>query len=285
MPDRYRTTTVRLRRLAAELRKLRGEAGLSREDVVESTGINVATLYRIEHARVRPQPRTLRTLLDTYGVGEVRQAELLALSREAAQRGWPHAYRPELSETYRTYIGFEDEARAVWNYEALLVPGLLQTEDYARAVVRGGLPEAGDDEVQSRVEARMARQAVLTRTNPVRLWAIVDEAALRRRVGGQAVMSAQLHRLIKAAEVPTITLQVISFDVGAHPGMPGAFAILKFPDDEDPDVVYVDSMATGFFVEDDAAIQWYANMYEHLRAVALSPADSLTLLDGIAEVS
>jgi len=285
MPDRYRTTTVRLRRLAAELRKLRGEAGLSREDVVESTGINVATLYRIEHARVRPQPRTLRTLLDTYGVSEARQAELLALSREAAQRGWPQAYHPDLPEEYKTYIAFENEAWALWSYEALLVPGLLQTEDYAQAVVRGGLPEAGDDEVGRRIEARMARQAVLSRETPVKLWAIMDEAALRRRVGGQAVMKAQLHHLIKAAEIPTITLQVIPFDVGAHPGMPGSFAIIKFPGDEDPDLVHIDGIASGYFVEDDEAVQWYAQMFEHLRAVALSPADSRALIGGIAEVS
>jgi transcriptional regulator with XRE-family HTH domain len=177
MPERYRTTTVRLRRLAAELRKLRGETGLSREDVVERTGVNVATLYRIEHARVRPQTRTLRALLDTYRVSETRQAELLALSREAGQRGWLHAYESELPEQYTTYIGFEDEARSIWNYESLLVPGLLQTEEYARAVIRGGLPGASHDEVERRVEARMARQAVLTRNSPVRLWAIVDDTA------------------------------------------------------------------------------------------------------------
>lgn len=285
MPDRYRTTTVRLRRLAAELRKLRGEAGLSREDVVESTGINVATLYRIEHARVRPQPRTLRTLLDTYRVGEARQAELLALSREAAQRGWLQAYESELPEQYTTYIGFEDEARSVWNYESLLLPGLLQTEDYARAVVRGGLPEASHDEVERLVEARMARQAVLTRDNPVKLWAIVDEAALRRRVGGPAVMNAQLHRLIQTAEVPAVTLQVIAFDAGAHPGMPGSFAIIKFPGDEDPDVVYIDSMAGDLFLETEPEIQRFTLAFEHLRAVALSPADSQALIASIAEVT
>jgi len=285
MPERYRTTTVRLRRLAAELRRLRGEAGLSREDVVGRTGVNVATLYRIEHARVRPQTRTLRALLDAYGVSEARQAELQSLSREAGQRGWLQAYQSELPEQYTTYIGFEDEARSVWNYESLLLPGLLQTEDYARAVIRGGLPDADHDDVERRVEARMARQPVLTRDNPVRLWAIVDEAALRRRVGGQAVMSAQLHRLIQAAEIPAITLQVISFDAGAHPGMPGSFAIIKFPGDDDPDVVYIDSMAGGLFVEEDAAIQRYALTFEHLRAVALSPANSLTLLASIAEVT
>jgi transcriptional regulator with XRE-family HTH domain len=182
------TPTVRLRRLATELRTLRKDSGLTREEVVERTGINVATLYRIEHARVRPQTRTLRTLLDLYGVTPEQQSDLIALLRDARQRGWLHAFQSELPEHYTTYIGFEGEAHSVWNYESLFVPGLLQTEDYARPVIRGGLPTASRDEVERRVEARMERQAVLHNDNPLNLWSIVDEAALRREVGGTAVM-------------------------------------------------------------------------------------------------
>src|SRR5580698_900759 len=136
MPGKRQTPTVRLRRLAAELRSLRAAAEMTREVVIERTGINGATLYRIEHARVRPQTRTLRTLLDLYGVEKEQQADLIALLRDARQRGWLHGYQSELPEHYTTYIGFEGEARSVWNYESLFVPGLLQTEDYARAVIR-----------------------------------------------------------------------------------------------------------------------------------------------------
>src|SRR6266568_8045457 len=216
MAGKRQTPTVRLRRLAAELRTLRASAELTRDEVVERTGINVATLYRIEHARVRPQTRTLRTLLDLYGADKEHQDELVALLRDARQRGWLHAYQSELPEQYTTYIGFEGEARSVWNYESLFIPGLLQTEDYARAVIRGVLPTASRDEVERRVEVRMERQEVLRNDNPLELWSIADEAALRRQVGGPAVMRAQLRHVLDASELPNITFQVIPFDVGAH---------------------------------------------------------------------
>jgi transcriptional regulator with XRE-family HTH domain len=152
MPGERQTPTVRLRRLAAELRLLRTSSGLTRDEIVERTGINVATLYRIEHARVRPQTRTLRTLLARYGVEGAHQGELIALLRDARQRGWLHAYQAVLPEQYTTYIGFEGEARGAWNYESLYVPGLVQTEDYARAVIRGGFPSASRDEIERRVQ-------------------------------------------------------------------------------------------------------------------------------------
>src|ERR1022692_2312870 len=196
MAGNRQTPTVRLRRLAAELRTLRASAGLTRDEVVERTGINVATLYRIEHARVRPQTRTLRTLLDLYGTDQQHQADLIALLRDARQRGWLHAYQSELPEQYTTYIGFEGEARSVWNYESLFVPGLLQTEDYARSVIRAGLPGASREDIEPRVEVRMQRQDVLRSENPLELWGIMDEAALRRQVGGHAVMQAQLGHLL-----------------------------------------------------------------------------------------
>ena len=210
MAGKRQTPTVRLRRLAAELRTLRTSSGLTRDAVVERTGINVATLYRIEHARVRPQTRTLRTLLDLYGADEQQQADLIALLRDARQRGWLHAYQSELPEQYTTYIGFEGEARSVWNYESLFVPGLLQTEDYARAVIRAVLPWASRDEVERRVEVRMERQDVLRNDNPLELWVIVDEAALRRQVGGQAVMRC-------SAQSPSRGSRASEHHVPGHP--------------------------------------------------------------------
>jgi transcriptional regulator with XRE-family HTH domain len=275
---RRQTPTVRLRRLAAELRSLRAASELTRDEVVERTGINAATMYRIEHARVRPQTRTLRTLLDLYGVEKEQQAELVELLRDARERGWLHAYQSELPEHYTTYIGFEGEAESVWNYESLFVPGLLQTEDYARAVIRGTLPFASRDEVERRVEVRMARQEVLRNDNPLNLWAITDEAALRRQVGEPSVMRAQLLRLTEASELPNVTFQVIPFDAGAHAGMPGSFVFMQFAEAAIPDVIYIDSMAGDLFLEEESDVRRYKLVFEHLRAVSASPDASRALV-------
>ena len=278
MPGKRQTPTVRLRRLAAELRSLRASSGLTRETIVERTGINAATLYRIEHGRVRPQTRTLRTLLDLYGADQEQQAELVALLRDARQRGWLHAFQSELPEHYTTYIGFEGEADSVWNYESLFIPGLLQTEDYARAVIRGGLPNASREEVERRVEVRMERQALLRNDSALNLWSIVNEAALRREVGGREVMQAQFRYLMEASELPHVTFQVIPFAAGAHPGMPGSFILLEFGDAAIPDVIYVDTMAGELFLEEEADVRRYRLIFEHLRAVAASPEASLSLV-------
>jgi len=281
VPGKRQTPTVRLRRLAAELRSLRASSGLTRDEVVERTGINAVTMYRIEHARVRPQTRTLRTLLDLYGVEKEQQGELVGWLRDARERGWLHAYQSELPEQYMNFIGFEGEARSSWNYESLFVPGLLQTEDYARAVITGVLPFASRDEVERRVEVRMERQNVLQNENPLELWGIVDEAALRRQVGGNAVMRAQLRHLLHVPELPNITFQVIPFDAGAHAGMPGSFVFLQFADEAIPQVIYVDSMAGELFLEEVSDIRRYRLVFEHLRAVAASPDASRSLIAAI----
>ena len=282
MPGKRQTPTVRLRRLAAELRSLRASSGLTRDEVVERTGINAVTMYRIEHARVRPQTRTLRTLLDLYGVEKEQQAELVGLLRDARERGWLHAYQSELPEQYMTFIGFEGEAESAWDYESLFVPGLLQTEDYARAVITGVLPFASRDEVERRVEVRIERQEVLRDDNPAQLWGIVDEAALRRQVGSPAVMRAQFRHLMEASELPNVTFQVIPFDAGAHAGMPGSFIVLQFTEEAIPDVIYIDSMAGDLFLEAESDVRRYKLIFEHLRAVAASPDASRSLLASLA---
>jgi transcriptional regulator with XRE-family HTH domain len=283
MPSQRYTPTVRHRRLAAELRRLREAADLTQEDVSERTGKDRSTLYRLEHAQQRPQRSTLIQLLDLYDVDQERRAELLALLRQAGQRGWMQTYRSDLPEIYSDYISFESEALSVWNYESLFVPGLLQTEDYARAVIRGGLPAASDEQVENRVMARMERQAVLTTESPPQLWAIMDEAAVRRLVGGRTVMREQLSRLRDAAALPNVTVQVIPYDAGAHPGMPGSFIVLDFPDAPDQSLVYLDSMAGDLFLEDAAEIRRYILIFEHLRAAALRPDQSTSLMAAIAQ--
>ncbi|HEY6278358.1 MAG TPA: helix-turn-helix transcriptional regulator [Streptosporangiaceae bacterium] len=282
MPGERQTPTVRLRRLAAELRALRTSAALTRAEVAAGTGINVATLYRIEHARVRPQTRTLLTLLGLYGADQAQQAALAALLRDARQRDWLHAYQPGLPEQYTTYIGLEGEARSAWNYESLFVPGLLQTEAYARAVIRAGLPAAGRDEIEGRVKVRIERQEVLHGVTPLELWGIVDEAAVRRRVGGAAVMRAQLRLLLDATELPHVTFQVIPFAAGAHAGMPGSFVYMQFAEKTISDVVYIDHMAGELFLEEEMDVRRYKLVFEHLRAVAASPDASRSLLADLA---
>jgi transcriptional regulator with XRE-family HTH domain len=273
---------LRLRRLAAELRRLRAEAGLTREDVTERTSINAATLYRLETAKARPQVRTLTALLDLYGASADQRAELAALSRQSAEQNWLQSFPSELPEPYPTYINFESEARSLLNYESLFIPGLLQTEDYASAALSRGLPTATKEEIQHLVEARMSRQAVLNRDPPLRLWAIVDESAFHRLVGGRKVMKTQLEHLAEAAEQPHVTLQAVPYDVGAHPGMAGAFVILQFEEPSAPDVVYVESGSGDLFMESETDVARYAAIYEHLRALALPPDASVSLVMDVA---
>jgi transcriptional regulator with XRE-family HTH domain len=283
MPHRRQPApTLRLRRLAAELRNLRVAAGLTREEIAERTGINGATLYRIESGRARPQMRTLVALLELYGVTEPERGELLALSRNSSEHSWLQSFPSELPDAYATYITFEAEARSLLNYESLFIPGLLQTEDYARVALQRGNPTATKEEIQHLVEARMNRQALLARNPPLRLWTIIDEAALRRPVGGHSVIGAQLEHLAESAELPHVTLQVLPYEVGGHPGMAGAFAILQFDDPFANDVVYIESQAGDLFIESKDGITRFSAIFEHLRALALPPDGSVSFITGIA---
>ena len=283
VPPRKPVRTLRMRRLGSELRRIREEVDLTREDVTEATNINSATLYRIESARTRPQLRTLYALCDLYKVSESKRAELTALTKEANNtQGWLETYPSELPEEYTNYIQFEAEAKAIRNYESLFVPGLLQTEDYCQAVIQGTLPLASDNEVKDRVQARMKRQELLHKPeNPLRLRAIIDEAVLHRVVGGQHVMREQLLHLTTMTRTPHVELQVIPLTGGAHPGMPGSFILIDFP--EDPSVVYIDSMAGDLFLESPVDVERYALILEHLVGLAVSPHDSRQLITSVAE--
>jgi transcriptional regulator with XRE-family HTH domain len=275
--------TVRLRRLAAALRRLRADSGLTREEVEQQTGVNPGTLYRLESARSRPQKRTLIALLNLYGVSEAGRAELLDLSKNADSQGWLRPYQADLPEEYAAYINFENEARSVRNYESLYIPGLLQTEDYARAASHGSAPTATAEEVENRVRARMERQERLAGEPPLDVWAIADEAAIRRQVGGPKVMHRQLAHLVDTARQPNVTLQVIPYDVGAHPGMPGSFIYMEFAESVDPDLVYVDTLAGDLFLESDDDLRLYSSMFDHLRAIALSPSKTKGLIADVME--
>jgi transcriptional regulator with XRE-family HTH domain len=283
MPRPPGPPTVRLRRLAAELKELRADAKLTREQVQEQTGVNQGTLWRIEKGQAKPHNGTLETLFDLYGVADSRRNELIELARGAKYPGWLRQYRQypdELPEGYAAYISFESEAKAAHNYESLFVPGLLQTEEYARATMVDGWPMEADA-VERRVQMRMERQSLLSRKRDGRdaleFWAVVDEAALRREVGSRTVMRAQLGRLLEMNERPNVTLQVIPFDKGAYPGMTGSFVRLNFGAVA-PDIIYVESLAGVIFLELQAEIDRYGLVFDHLRARALSPRDSSALI-------
>jgi len=269
--------------LAAELRRLRSAAGLSREQVEEQTGVNEGTLYRIETARARPQKRTLVALLDLYGVDETVKTDLVELSRSADGQGWSRPYQWQLPGEYAAYISFEAEARAVHNYESLFIPGLLQTPDYARALSAGVLPGATEAEIEERVQARAERQKLLEGDDALSLWAVVDEAAVRRVVGDRRVMAAQLEHVVSMTRRPNVTVQVIPFDAGAHPGMPGSFVHMEFSDEGDPDLVYVDTLAGDIFLEAEDDLRRYRSMFDHLRAAALSPTRSGEMIISVKE--
>lgn len=279
MPTRS-SPTVKRRRLAAELRNYRDQAGLTIDDVATRLEWSTAKISRIENARVSVLPRDVKFLLRTYGLDESSEAwePLLALARESRQKGWWHAYGDALSEPFQTFVGLEADADTLRTYESELVPGLFQTEDYARAVHRAAMVTANDDKIEKHVAVRMARQERLREPDAPEIWAVINEAVIRRVVGGPDVMRVQLSRLSEASRQPNITLQVLPFSVGAHAGMDGAFMILGFPEATDPDVVYVVYYDGTLYLEKPHEIQRYNLMFDHLRAAALPVDQSRELI-------
>lgn len=273
--------TVRRRRLASELRRLRDEANLTIDEVAEKLECSASKISRIETGNVGVTPRDARDLLELYGVPEDKRDALVQLAREARQKGWWHAY----SEVFTgSFVGLEQDASSLHAHQALLVPGLLQTERYTRAVHRAIRPDSQESEVDRRVKARMERQRLLTDpSNPPEYWAVIDEAVLNRTVGGPSVMREQLHHLVKMSMLPHVTLQVVPFHAGEHAGMDGSFLILGFPEQADPDVVYVEYTTSGVYLEQPSDVRRYTVMFDHLRASALKPDDTVAMIKGAAD--
>ncbi len=276
--------TLRRRRLASELSKLREAIDLTIEDAAASAGISPSHLSRVERAIVGVRVPVVRALLATYGASPSTVAGLVELAQTATQRGWWHRYAGTIPDKYATYIGFESDASRIWNFEVISVPGLLQTEEYTRSMLQGGLARLGEDEIQRRVEVRMRRQAILHRDSPPALWVVLDEAAIRRQVGGAETMAEQLEHLVTVANLPHVDVQVIPFAAGAHPGTPGAFVVLGFADPGDREVVYIETMAGDLYPEVDADVQAAVQAFDRLRAMALSPDDSASMIrDAVKE--
>ena len=275
--------TLRARRLALELLRRREAAGLTREEAARQLEWSTSTIFRIETGRSRPQPGNVRVLLELYGVSGAERDGLIRLAREARQPGWWHSFRDVLPNPYEVFIGLEAGAASIRNFEPVVVPGLLQTEEYARQMSRGGPRELDREDIERRVQVRMERQRILTREDRPRLWAVIDEAVIRRLVGGPEVMAEQLRHLIECAEQGKTTLQVVPFSAGAHAGTTGPFIILDFPEPTDPSVVYVETLAGDLYLEERADVDRYTLAFDRLLAAALHPDDSVRLVQQAAD--
>ncbi|MEV4106347.1 helix-turn-helix transcriptional regulator [Nonomuraea sp. NPDC049695] len=276
-----RGPTLRRRRLAGELRLLRERSRLTGEQAGERLGWSVSKVSRIETAQVGVRTGDLTALCDLYGVSGAKREALHELARTAMRRGWWETYE-SISTDYANYIGLESEAAGIRCFSQTLIHGLLQTEDYARAVIRAALmPFTPASEIDRRVEIRMTRQKILYADNPLSIWMVLDEAALNRLVGGSEVMRAQHESLIRMSELPNVTIQVLACSVGAHPGANTPFSILSFPEVYDPDVVYIETMTSSLWIEDDREVHSYSLAFDQVRAMALSPDDSAELISEV----
>lgn len=270
--------TVRRRRLAAMLIKFREEAGKTPEDAADRIGCHRTKINRIENARLGISLGELRDLLMFYGVDDpVQIEELVSLARRGRAPGW--VQRASLARpSYSDFIGYEETSNYIRSFQSTLIAGLLQTPDYARAVINAAQAVLGRDEVEALVTARMERQEVLKGPKPPRLCVIESEAALRLQVGGPEVMGKQLEHLAAMAEHPSVELQVIPDRAGAHAGLFGSFVLFGFPNPAFSDVVCVEHRTGTLYMETPAETADYTLIFDSLRSIALSPGDSLDMI-------
>jgi transcriptional regulator with XRE-family HTH domain len=270
--------------LGSQLRRLRERKGITREDAGYAIRASGSKISRMELGRVSFKERDVTDLLALYGVDDQdERAALVELARQANSPGWWHKYSAVLPDWFGVYVGLEEAASLIRICELQFVPGLLQTDDYARAVIRLGQPAAGPGEVENRVSLRLDRQRALAKPNAPRLWAIVDEAVLRRPVGGPVVMRSQLERLVEAAKEPNVTLQVIPFGVGGHAAEAGSFTILRFPEADLPDVVYLEQLTSALYLDKRDDSERYAEVMERLGVVSEPPDQTAQILTRILE--
>lgn len=278
---------VRRRKLGAELRTLRTGAGLTSGEAAQLVGWHQSKVSRIETGASGVKPADLRLLLDAYGVrgGHLRELLLMLAGSEDAggNNRWWHAYRGVLPPTYRDFISLESQASVMRTLETTVVPGLLQTAEYATAVTRAAVNDLDEEHLDALVEVRLARQDVLRSHPPLELSAVLDEAVLRREVGGPGVMTRQLERLEEAARLPQVRLQVLPFGAGAHVGLTGPFVIFSFPSTSDLDVVVVDQLTSSLYLERKEDLMAYSQAFKSLQDQALSPEDSLDYIAGIGD--
>jgi transcriptional regulator with XRE-family HTH domain len=274
--------TVRRKRLGIELRRLRERAELTCEDVGQRLECSGTRISRMETGRISVRPGDVRELLEVYGVSGAEADSLVQLAREARRKGWWHTYGRALPTWFEAYIGLESEAVRLRDFQPLVMPGLLQTQDYARAVLRAA-PHAGSSaEIDRQVALRMERQKILSQAAPPDVWVVLSESVLRVHVGGPAIMRAQLRQLADVAERPNITLQVLPFATVAHVHPVSPFTMLEFSDAADPAVVYLEHLTGSLFLENEDQVRRYRVIFDHLRAESLGTGQSADLIAQVA---
>jgi hypothetical protein len=272
--------------VGAQLRGLRIDMGLSREEAAEVIRASEWKIHRLENGQVGFKDRDIVDLLQLYGVTDPDEvAGFLEFAREANAPGWWRQYGDLLPQWFRAYVDLESAATLIRTYEGQLVPGLLQTEDYMRAVIAGAHLDELAEEGKRRVALRMARQTLLTRPDAPRLWAVIDEAALRRPVGRPEVMRGQLERLIDATKLTNVVVQILPFGAGAYPGMVGAFSILRFADQELPDVVYVEHLTNALYLDRRDDVNQYLHVMDRISMRAAPPDKTVDILHKILQES
>ena len=270
--------------LGAQLRRLRETAGISAEKAGYEIRASRSKISRMETGRVGLKPRDVEDLLTLYGVtSEPQRDKVVALARRSRSPEWWAKYHDILPDWFETYLGLESAATSIRSFEMQFVPGLFQTEDYARAVTNLGHQTAPPDAIERRVGLRLKRQHLLTRAAPPRIWSVIDEAVLRRPIGGPAVLRAQLEHLIEAAAMPQVTLQVVPFARGGHAGASGSFTILRFTEQDLLDVVYVEQLTSALYLEQRADVEHYLEVMDQLSTEALTPADTVGFIEQIAK--
>lgn len=282
MPKGRHVPTVASTRLATELRRKREGTNLSQEAVAEEMGWAESKLYRIENDKSRVLIRDVKRLLTLYKVTGQEQEALLELARLAREPDWWHKYSGAIPEWFQVYVVLESTASNLFGYESELVPGIMQTESYARAIMSTAPTLDGDEEIENQISVRVTRQARLTGDNPLNVWLVLNEAVIRRTVGGHQVMREQIEHLINLAERRNVTLQILPFDTGEHPAMHGSFQLLKFPKPGDPDKIYLEEQIGGLYTQKPNEVERYALMFDHLRARALGPRQTIEMMRATA---
>jgi hypothetical protein len=274
--------TVLRMMLGAQLRRFREAADITPDQAGYEIRSSRSKISRMEHGRVGFKDRDVADLLTLYGVADQDvRAGMLSLAQQANAQGWWAQYGDILPDWFEAYLGLEAAASLIRTFEIQFVHGLFQTEAYARAVTMLGHGAAPAEEIDRRVSLRMERQALLTSPDPPRLWSVVDEAALRRPLGGQKVMRAQLSHLLEIAELPNVTLQVMPFHSGGHAGAGGSFTVLRFGEPDLPDVVYIEQLTSALYLERRTHVDHYMEVMNHLSTEALTPASTTSYIGEI----
>lgn len=268
--------------LGRRLRELREAKGITREAAGYEIRSSDSKISRMELGRVGFKERDVADLLTLYGVSDEQERRtLLDLARQANSPGWWHRFGDVSPTWLQAFLGLEPAASLIRTYEVQFVPGLLQTADYARAVTLLGHERLTPDQVEKRVALRMERQQLLTRDNPPQLWAVLDEAVLRRPIGGWAVMRGQIAALMEATKLPNVTIQVLPFAAGGHSAAGGAFTLLRFPEDDLPDIVYAEQLTSAIYLEKRDDADAYAEALERLSVEAEPPSRTPEILDRV----